>query len=137
MNRWPWRLPFGSVLDVDDPVQQLRTICLALPDVGEKVSHGEVSFFVALTAKSSRQFVAVDDHHHGADWLSFWCPAPPGGQEDLIAAHPEQFFRPPYVGHRGWVGVRIDQDPDWTEIAEIVSEAYRCVAKPAQIARIG
>jgi predicted DNA-binding protein (MmcQ/YjbR family) len=54
----------------------------------------------------------------------------------LIAADPEQFFRPPYVGHRGWVGVRIDQQPDWAEVAEIVTDAYRQVAKPAQIVAI-
>jgi hypothetical protein len=121
---------------MDDPVQRLRAICLALPDVTEKVSHGEVSFFVALTARNTRQFVAVDNHHHGADRLSFWCPTPPGEQEALVAASPEQFFRPPYVGHRGWIGVRIDLDPDWAEIAEVVTDAYRCVAKPAQIAQL-
>jgi len=120
-----------------DPVSRLRTICLALPDTSEKMSHGEVAFFVDLTAKSSRQFVSVDDHHHGGDHLAFWCPAPPGAQEELIATNAGQFFRPPYVGHRGWVGVRIDGGPDWQEIAEIVVDAYRCVAKASQVARIG
>ncbi|MDT4975316.1 MAG: hypothetical protein QOG98_1074, partial [Pseudonocardiales bacterium] len=75
-----------------------------------------------------KQFVMLDNHHHGADHLAFWCPAPPGVQEELIAADPEQYFRPPYVGHRGWVGVRIDRGPDWAEIAEIVRDAYRQVA---------
>jgi hypothetical protein len=70
----------------------------------------------------------VDNHHHGADHLAFWCAAPAGAQEQLIAENPELFFRPPYVGHRGWVGVRIDRDPDWDEIAEIVRDAYRQVA---------
>ena len=120
-----------------DPVASLRRICLALPDAFEKVSHGEIGFFVQLTAKSSRQFVATDDHHHGEDRLAFWAPAPAGAQEALIAADPEQFFRPPYVGHRGWVGVRLDRQPDWAEVAEIVADAYRQVAKPAQIAAIG
>jgi hypothetical protein len=120
-----------------DPIATLRGICLALPDVFEKASHGETGFFVQLTAKSSRQFVATDDHHHGEDRLAFWASAPAGVQEELIAANPEQFFRPPYVGHRGWVGVRIDLGPDWAEVAEIVTDAYRQVAKPAQIAAIG
>ena len=97
-------------------------IALALPEVTERNSHGEPSFFVG------KQFVSLDDHHHGADRLAFWCPAPPGAQEALIAENPEQFFRPPYVGHRGWIGVRIDLDPDWDEIAEIVRDAYRLVA---------
>jgi hypothetical protein len=103
-------------------VQRLRQICLALPEVSERVSHGERCFFVG------RQFVAVDDHHHGADRLAFWCPAPAGAQEQLIAEDPVQFFRPPYVGHRGWIGVRIDLEPDWDEIAEIVRDAYRQIA---------
>ena len=120
----------------DDPVARLRAICLGLPDTVERLSHGEVSFFVALTAKNTRQFVAVDNHHHGADHLAFWCPAPPGGQEELIATNPLQFFRPPYVGHRGWVGVRIDLGPDWTEVAEVVTDAYRQLAGPRQLAAL-
>jgi hypothetical protein len=113
-----------------DPVERLRRICLALPEVTERVSHGEVSFFVG------KQFVALDDHHHGADRLSFWCPAPTGTQEELIACDPVQFFRPPYVGHRGWVGVRIDLNPDWGEIAEIVRDAYCQVAPKRLVARL-
>lgn len=107
-----------------DPVEQLRRICLALPETTERASHGEPSFFV----RDKKQFVSLDDHHHGADHLAFWCPAAPGAQEQLIAEDPAQFFRPPYVGHRGWVGVRIDGDPDWDEIAAIVTDAYRLVA---------
>jgi hypothetical protein len=109
---------------MSDPIARLRRICLALPEATERVSHGEPSFFV----RDKKQFVSVDDHHHGADRLAFWCPAPPGVQAELIGERPEQFFRPPYVGHRGWVGVRIDGDPDWDEIAEIVRDAYRLVA---------
>jgi hypothetical protein len=118
-----------------DPVQRLRAIALALPDATEKLSHGEVAFFCSAT-KSARQFACVDDHHHGADHLAFWCPAPPGGQEELIASDPARFFRPPYVGHRGWIGVRIDNDPDWDEIAEIVRDAYRQVAPKTLVARL-
>jgi hypothetical protein len=103
-----------------DPVARLRELCLALPDVTERDSHGEPCFF----HRDKKQFVAVDDHHHGADRLAFWCAAAPGVQEQLIAENPDQFFRPPYVGHRGWLGVRIDLDPDWDEIAAIVRDAY-------------
>jgi predicted DNA-binding protein (MmcQ/YjbR family) len=49
-------------------------------------------------------------------------------QEELIAEDAERFFRPPYVGHRGWVGVRIDGEPDWVEIEQIVRDAYRQIA---------
>jgi hypothetical protein len=113
-----------------DPVERLRQIALALPEVTEKLSHGEPCFFCR------KQFVAVDDHHHGVDRLAFWCPAPAGVQEELIAENPEQYFRPPYVGHRGWVGVRIDLAPDWDEITEIVRDAYRQVAPKALIAKL-
>lgn len=113
-----------------DPVARLRAICLALPEATERSSHGEPSFFVG------RQFVSVDDHHHGADRLAFWCAAPPGVQQEMIAENPEQYFRPPYVGHRGWLGVRIDLDPDWAEITEIVRDAYRQVAPKRLLAQL-
>jgi hypothetical protein len=117
---------------VEDPVARLRAICLALPETTERASHGEPCFFV----RDKKQFVSVDDHHHGADRLAFWCAAPPGAQEALIAADPDRFFRPPYVGHRGWVGVRIDTEPDWDEVAEIVRDAYRQVAPKKLISEI-
>jgi hypothetical protein len=116
-----------------DPVERLRRICLALPEVNERLSHGSPSFFV----RDKKQFVSVDDHHHGVDHLGFWCPAPAGAQEALIADDPDQYFRPPYVGHRGWVGVRIDRDPDWAEITEIVHDAYRQVAPKSLSAQLG
>jgi hypothetical protein len=117
---------------MDDPVQRLREICLGLPEATERASHGEPAFFV----REKKQFVSVDAHHHGADHLGFWCAAAPGVQQELIAEDPEQFFRPPYVGHRGWLGVRIDRGPDWDEIGEIVRDAYRQVAPKALAARL-
>ncbi|MEU7815915.1 MmcQ/YjbR family DNA-binding protein [Pseudonocardia sp. NPDC049154] len=103
------------------PLDRLRALCLALPEVTEKVSHGEPTWFVRKT------FVTFADHHHD-DRLAFWCAAPPGVQEELVATDPKRFFRPPYVGTRGWVGVRLDVEVDWDEIAELVTEAYRTVA---------
>ena len=116
-----------------DPVQRLRALCLALPEVTERASHGEPGWFV----RGKKQFAVLDDHHHGADHLAFWCAAPAGAQEGLIGANPQRFFRPPYVGHRGWVGVRIDGDPDWTEISEIVRDAYRQVAPKSLTDQLG
>jgi hypothetical protein len=116
-----------------DPVERLRRICLDLPEVTERLSHGSPSFFV----RDKKQFVSVDDHHHhGVDHLAFWCAAPPGAQEVLLATDADQFFRPPYVGHRDWVGVRIDRDPDWAEVAEIVHDAFRQVAPKGLSARL-
>ena len=119
-----------------DPVEQLRRICLALPETSERNSHGEPGFFI----RGKKQFVAVDSHHHGAEHLGFWCAAPPGAQEELIAEDPARFFRPPYVGHRGWLGVRLEAsglpEPDWAEIAEIVRDAYRQVAPKTLAARL-
>ena len=76
---------------------------------------------------------AFADHHHD-DRLAFWCAAPPGAQEELVAAEPDRFFRPPYVGGRGWLGVWLDVDPDWDEIAEIVLDAYRQIAPKKLVA---
>jgi hypothetical protein len=119
-----------------DPVERLRALCLALPEVTERASHGEPSFFV----RGKKQFVALDDHHHGAEHLAFWCAAPPGVQEELIAADPARFFRPPYVGHRGWLGVRLEADglaaPDWEEVDEIVRDAFRQVAPKSLAAQL-
>ena len=102
-------------------LERLRALCIALPEVTEKVSHGEPTWFVR------RVFVSYADHHHD-DRVAFWCAAPPGAQEALVAAQPDRYFRPPYVGGRGWIGVWLDAGPDWDEIAEIVVEAYRVIA---------
>jgi len=106
------------------PLERLRRICLALPEAVEKVSHGEPTW----TAGKGKVFATLDDHHHGAEHLSVWLPAPVGAQEALIESDPERYFRPPYVGHLGWVAVVLDDDPDWSVVADLVLEAYRQVA---------
>ncbi len=104
-------------------LERLRTLCLALPGATERLSHGEPTWFV----QGKRTFAMFADHHHD-DRLAFWCAAPEGVQEVLVSTEPERFFRPPYVGCRGWVGVYLDSTVDWDEIGEIVREAYRLVA---------
>ncbi len=120
---------------MEQPLQRLREICLALPETTERPSHGEPTFFV----RDRRVFVSYADHHHD-DRLGFWCAAPPGAQQALVASDPERFFVPPYVGHRGWLGVRLDvAGVDWTEIAEIaeiVEDAYRQVAPRKLVAEL-
>lgn len=115
----------------EDPLGRLRAICLALPDATERLSHGEPTWFV----QGKKTFVTYADHHHD-DRLAFWCAAPDGAQAEMVAAEPDRFFVPPYVGGRGWLGVRLDVAVDWDEIAEIVKQAYRVVAPPRLLARL-
>jgi hypothetical protein len=109
-----------------DPLERLRGLCLSLPDATERPSHGEPTWFVR-----NRVFVTYADHHHD-DRVGFWCAAPPGEQAARVSAEPDRFFVPPYVGGRGWLGVRLDVPVDWDEVAEIVTDAYRLVA-PARL----
>lgn len=108
----------------ENPLERLRKLCLALPETTERLSHGEPTWFI----RGKTTFVTYANHHHD-DRLAFWCAAPDGAQEALVTADPERFFVPPYVGHRGWLGVRLDVQPiDWDQIADLVMEAYRTVA---------
>ena len=116
-----------------DLVAQTRTICQALPEVTERLSHGTPTWFV----RGRTAFVMLwPDGHHRDEFPHLWCAAPQGEQAALIAADPDRFFRPPYVGHRGWVGVRLDGDVDWAEIAELCIDAYRAVAPQRLVARL-
>ncbi len=109
-----------------DLAERVRQICAPLPEVTERPSHGAPTWFVA-----GKTFVTVwGDGHHDNRFPHLWCAAPAGTQSELIAAAPERFFRPPYVGHRGWIGVRLDGEPDWREIAEVCEDAYRTIAPP-------
>lgn len=114
-----------------DPLDELRRICLALPETTERLSHGEPTWFV----RGKKTFVMFADHHHD-DRLAFWCAAPPGVQAELVGEDPERYFRPPYVGHRGWLGVYLDVEVDWREIGEIVTDAYRMIAPKTLAAQL-
>ena len=105
------------------PVNRLRALCLALPEATEKTAWGEPTWRIR-----GRLFAQLDDHHHGADHVAVWLPAALGVRELLVKSDPERFFVPPYVGHRGWVGVRIDGRPDWRLVTTLVHDAYRQVA---------
>ena len=99
--------------------------------MNEKLSHGEPSWFVG-----GKQFVTTADHHHD-DRLSVWLAAPDGAQHVLVQAKPQRFFRPPYVGVRGWIGIYLDVEVDWVEVGIMVERAYRLVApvKPSAARR--
>lgn len=118
--------------DVEVALGHVRRICLALPEVTERLSHGSPTFFV----RGKKTFVSFLDDHHGDERLALWCAAPPGVQSILVEEEPDRFFVPAYVGHRGWLGVRLDVSPDWDEVAQICEDAYRQVAPKTLVARI-
>ena len=108
---------------IEDIEGHLRSICLAFPGVTERQSHGAPAFF------AGGQFLTLwIDGHHDHHFPHLWCAAPPGVQDELVTSEPHRFFRPPYVGGRGWLGVRLDAGIDWSEIERICEEAFRTVA---------
>jgi hypothetical protein len=106
------------------PLDGVRALCLSLPEVVERPSHGSPAWFV----RGKKTFVMYLDDHHGDGRLALWCAAPDGAQAGLVAGAPEHYFVPPYVGHRGWIGVRLDRDLEWDAIAGAIEEAYIAVA---------
>ena len=110
-----------------DLAARVRAICGPLPEVTERPSHGAPTWFVRDTLWA--------DGHHDNDFPHLWCAGAPGAQDELTSSEPGRFFRPPYVGARGWIGIRLDHGPDWAEIAELCQEAYRAVA-PARLAAL-
>ena len=119
----------------DDPVlERLRSICFALPEMTERVSHGSPTFFI----RDKKVLCSYHPHTiHGEHGQSIWVPAPAGVQEQLVDDEPERFYRPPYVGHRGWVGLRLDRQVDWDEVDAMVREAYRLVAPKTLVRHLG
>ena len=111
-------------------LERIRAICLGLPETSERPSHGAPTFFV----REKRAFLMVLTDHHGDGRFAIWCAAAPGMQAMLVEADAERFFVPPYVGHRGWLGFRLDRTLDWDELAGIAEDAYAEVAPPALVA---
>jgi hypothetical protein len=114
-------------------LRRLRSICVALPEVTERPSHGAPTFFVR---QRPAFLMAWIDGHHDRPLPHFWCAGPPGAQDALVEGAPERFFRPPYVGHRGWIGVSLDGRPDWAEVEDLCEDAYRSVAPRRLVAML-
>jgi hypothetical protein len=120
-------------------LERVRRIALALPEVSERLSHGEPCFFV----RDRRPLGYFHDDHNGDGRISLWCPVAAGVQEELVSAEPERFFKPP-TSARGtfadWLGVYLDTSGqnrfDWGEIAAIMEDAYRNVAPKTLVAEL-
>lgn len=112
----------------ESATELVRAICMDLPLVVERLSHGEASWFV----NDKKNFVAMSDHHHD-DRVSVTFAAGAGVQESLVEEDPERYYRPPYVGGRGWVGAYLDDEsnaPQWDRIADLIVDAWLLVAPP-------
>lgn len=109
----------------NQPYGRLRAICLAFPEAEEKEAWGDPTFRVR------NKIFAMEKRGDGR--VSVWCKAPPGSQQVLVGADPMRFFVPPYVGHKGWIGMRLDSKPDWDEVAVIVRRSF-CLIAPKRLA---
>ncbi len=112
--------------DVERTLAMVRASCLRLPETSERPSHGGPAFFI----RDKKCFVMFLDDHHEDGRLAIWCAAPDGVQQELIETEPERFFRPPYVGHRGWLGVLL-LTVDQAELDAIALDAFQTIAPPS------
>jgi predicted DNA-binding protein (MmcQ/YjbR family) len=113
------------------PLTRLRKLCLALPDAHEVEAWGEPTFRVRN--KLFAMF-AAPNNHHGGGRPAVWCKAAPGNQSIMVRASPGRFFVPPYVGPSGWVGIWLDRNPDWDEVADLLRDSYRLIAPKKLVA---
>ena len=105
-------------------LSRVRRACLALPESSERLSHGAPTFFV----RERTAFAMFMDDHHGDGRLALWCAAPEGAQAALVESNPDAYFVPPYVGGRGWLGIRLDRELDWRDVAGAIEDAFAAVA---------
>ena len=109
-------------------LDRLRALCLALPEAEERIT------WDAPTFRIRGKIFAMVHATGGRDGV--WCKAPPGAQAILVEAAPERFFRPPYVGHKGWIGIWLEDRADWTEMADLIGRSYQMTApKPRRVRR--
>jgi len=110
-------------------IQRVRRLALSLPDTSEKLSHGEPTFFVR-----NKSFIMFANNHHNDGHTAIWIPAPPGAQAEMIAEAPEVYFKPPYVGVKGWVGVELSKI-DNEDLAQLIRRAWQIIAPLAPVRR--
>jgi hypothetical protein len=114
----------------DEALARLRSICAGFPGAEEKLSHGAPAFHV-----KGRLFATFVDDHHGDGRVAVWCKAAPDEQRAKVDESPDRFFVPPYVGVKGWVGVRLDRpDADWIDLAILLERGWQDVAPKSVVA---
>lgn len=114
-----------------NPLVRARKLCLALPEAVEVEAWGEPTFRV----KKLFAMYASKENHHGNGRNSLWIKATPSNQALMLEAHPDRFFKPPYVGPSGWIGVWLDGKTDWKELESLIEDGYRLVA-PKKLAAL-
>ena len=118
--------------DSNPALNRLRELCLALPGTSEKEAWGECTFRVT----GGSMFAMTDNNHHRSGHLAVWVKAPPAIQEILVRSDGQRFFVPPYMGPKGWVGVRLDYKVNWDELAGIIKDGY-LMSAPKRLGRMG
>jgi hypothetical protein len=124
--------PIVSTPRLERAMTRIRPVALALPGVVERVSHGSPTFFTA-EGRKGRTFASVHDEREWYEGrLCLWAACSKELQEALVSGGPERFFVPPYVGHRGWIGLRLDlEEVDWDEVAGVIEDAHAYVVDRA------
>lgn len=98
--------------------KKLQKICLALPEAAE-VNFGGHENSPTFRVRD-KIFAMYQNDHHGDGKVAVWCKAPPGAQEVIVASDPDRFFKPPYVGPKGWIGARLDRPVDWDQLDDLI-----------------
>jgi hypothetical protein len=111
-------------------LKRVQKLCLGLPETTEKQAWGGPTFRIR-----DKMIAMYMDNHHGNGRVALWIKAADGVQQELIDLDPERFFKPPYMGPSGWVGVCLGKNTDWGQVTDLVTEAYRLTA-PKKLARL-
>jgi hypothetical protein len=111
-------------------LERVRRICSTLPEMTERLSHGEPTFFI-----KNKVFVMFANNHHNDGHIAVWLPVPSGFQSALIETAPQTFFKPPYVGVRGWVGIELDQISD-DDLTFHIQVAWELIAPKRLLSKI-
>ena len=117
--------------DAPQPMERVGAMCLALPETTVRPAHGAPAYQVR-----GKTFATVMDNHHGSGRTELWIKGAPGAQAEWVAADPEKYYVPAYVGPTGWIGVWLDRPVDFSAVAELLVEGYLVQAGPRAAAAV-